>query len=241
MLEGFFAPRFCRSCEVLSLDPPLVLMHDFIKESECGALMKVAEDSGIAGFVGSTVRGSQEEATNVRTSSTAWLNPANMAMSKPVLDILRRIDEKVGAICGVPRQNLESLQCVRYQEGQRYDYHIDTIEQYNSYPCGGRLASCLLFLNEDFEGGETHFLELDVRVKPRTGSALFWFNCHLPFFMDTEVLDGSQAERDLLAAMRPDERSLHAGLPVLGGTKYAANKWVHATRFAPKSDGIEGG
>ena len=54
--------------------------------------------------------------------------------------------------------------------------------------------------------------------------------------MDTEVLDGSQAERDLLAAMQPDERSLHAGLPVLEGTKYAANKWVHSVRFVPKDN-----
>ena len=142
------------------------------------------------------------------TSCTAWLNPANEALSPAVQRVLEAVDAKVGGICGVPRPHLESLQCVRYREGQRYNYHLDTIEEYNAFPCGGRLASCLLFLNEDFEGGETHFLELDLRVTPEAGSALFWFNCHLPFEMDERSTPhGSPEQAAYLEKMVPDQRS----------------------------------
>ena len=238
-LEAFFAPRFCSSCEVLSLDPPVVLMRGFLSPTHCAELVAAAEDEACeygAGFVGSTVRSDQEDLQSVRTSSTSWLNPANGELPDGVHAILKDIDDRVGAICGVPRHHLESLQCVRYREGERYNYHLDTIEEYNDFPCGGRLASCLIFFNEDFDGGQTHFLELGVRVTPEAGAALFWFNCHLPFEMDELAANGSDAQAALLKKMRPDARSAHAGLPVTRGTKYAANKWVHSVRFVPKDN-----
>ena len=63
-LEAFFAPRFCSSCEVLSLDPPVVLMRGFLSPTHCAELVAAAEDEACeygAGFVGSTVRSDQED------------------------------------------------------------------------------------------------------------------------------------------------------------------------------------
>jgi prolyl 4-hydroxylase len=129
----------------------------------------------------------------------------------------------------VPRSHLESLQCVRYEPGEHYGYHVDTIDEYNELPFGGRLASCLLFLNDGFEGGETSFLDLGLKVTPRTGSALFWFNCHLPF--DIDGADEAEVTKRL-EMMRPNAATAHAGLAVEAGVKYAANKWVHAVPMA---------
>ena len=93
-----------------------------------------------------------------------------------------------------------------------------------------RLASCLLYLNEEgdgvFAGGATHFLELDISVAPECGAALVWFNCMLP----CAPPGPSSALRE---RMVPDSRTAHAGMTVTSGVKYAANKWVHAQRYRP--------
>jgi len=76
----------------------------------------------------------------------------------------------------------------------------------------------LFYLNEGYVGGHTHFPELNLSVAPRTGAALVWYNCELPYTKGDMV---------------PDTRLTHAGMPAGGGEstdlkKYAANKWVHA-------------
>ncbi|KAM7295155.1 hypothetical protein ISCGN_024660 [Ixodes scapularis] len=55
------------------------------------------------------------------------------------------------------------------------------------------------------EGGATVFPSLGVRVSPKKGDAVFWWNIK------------SNWEGDLL--------TWHAGCPVLYGSKWIANKW----------------
>jgi prolyl 4-hydroxylase len=83
----------------------------------------------------------------------------------------------------------------------------------------------LLYLNDGFLGGHTHFAELDLTVAPAAGAALVWYNCDLPY-------KGGD--------MVPDARLTHAGMPAGGGLgelkKYAANKWAHAAPLRIRSD-----
>lgn len=65
----------------------------------------------------------------------------------------------------------ERFRCYRYQPGMRFAPHADGAfhrnENEQSY------YSCLIYLNEDFEGGETTFLtEPEVVVRPETGMCL---------------------------------------------------------------------
>ena len=43
------------------------------------------------------------------------------------------------------------------------------------------------------------------------------YNSELPYELEDDVA--------------PDVRTTHAGLPVVSGTKYAANKWIHAKKY----------
>lgn len=115
--------------------------------------------------------------------------------------VLQTVYQRVSDLLGVPGGNVETLQCVRYGEGQQFKPHFDANE--HNYP----LHTLLLYLNDDFEGGETFFPELNVKIKPVQGRLLHFINC-----------EGSN--RVLL-------QSVHAGLPVGRGTKYASNIWVH--------------
>ena len=69
----------------------------------------------------------------------------------------------------------------------------------------------MLYLNDDFEGGETNFPVINLTVRPQRGMALFWHN-----------VDGAQI---------PDNKTLHQALPVIRGVKIACNLWVLGTVF----------
>ncbi len=64
------------------------------------------------------------------------------------------------------------LRLYRYGQGERHGTHWDTVVE---LPGGVRsLLTLVFYLNDDFEGGETDFPELDRRVAPRRGRALLF-------------------------------------------------------------------
>ena len=68
------------------------------------------------------------------------------------------------------RDNVENLTCRyiyrKYDENDYYDWHVDIV------PNEDYVFSYLLYLNDDFEGGDTLFLDDNIRVRPKTGSIL---------------------------------------------------------------------
>ena len=73
---------------------------------------------------------------------------------------------------------------------------------------GDYLATFMGWFADTEGGGETAFTKhtYEGTVKPKKGSAAFWFN--------------------LASCHQKDERALHAGCPVLKGSKWILNKWI---------------
>ena len=80
-------------------------------------------------------------------------------------------------------------------------------------PCGVRILTLFIYLNDVEEGGGTHFPLLGITVEPKMGNALLW----------PSVLDQSPESKD--------GRTDHEALPVLKGLKYGANAWIHSRNF----------
>lgn len=74
-----------------------------------------------------------------------------------------------------------------------------------------RIMTALIWLNEQFDGGETDFPALNIRVRGGVGDMLVFKNVHG---------DGSQ-----------DDRLVHAGLPVTQGVKWMASRWIRGKEF----------
>ena len=89
------------------------------------------------------------------------------------------------------------LQKTRPTEG----YHVWHCEQ-SSLMFGKRLAVWMLYLNDEFEAGETEFLYQSKRIKPKTGRLVIW---------------------------PAGYTHTHRGNPPIGGTKYAATGWIEYT------------
>lgn len=83
----------------------------------------------------------------------------------------------------------DPIQLLRYSPGQKYVLHHDT----NDYPHTReyhRTFSTVLYLNDDFTGGETAFL--DGSFKPKPGEALYFPSNWCFPHQGTEVLSGEK-------------------------------------------------
>jgi prolyl 4-hydroxylase len=212
--------------QVVSAEPPLVVIHDFISSGMCAELIQLAQ---LAGLSRSTTGNDQAVSTS-RTSSTVWLTDRDAPIPS------RWIAEAVSQITGLPTECMENLQIARYQPGQQFHLHTDHRDSFNDLECGGRLATFLIYLAEPEAGGATYFPGLfdsdddddesnirvhqnqDVIVAPTQGSAVFFWN--------TIQKPGCESY-DCEMFLDVDMRLRHAGLPVDAGEKWIANRWVH--------------
>ena len=99
---------------------------------------------------------------------------------------------------------------MNYGMGGTIRVHTDVREtmkpwQDDAFFGGPRLHTFMLYLNS-VQGGRTVFTAKGVSQPPVDGDAIFWFNVKS---------DGGF-----------DSRAHHTGCPVVGGSKWIANKWI---------------
>ncbi len=147
--------------------------------------------------------------TGYRTSSAGDVDPHDPFIKK----LQRRIDD----LLGVDPVNGETIQGQRYLPGQQFHAHTDWFPGGTSYweqekeRGGQRSITAMAFLNPVEEGGTTDFPRLGVAIEPRPGALLIWNN----------------ADPDGV----PNPWTIHAGRPVIRGTKYIITKWYRARRW----------
>ena len=121
--------------------------------------------------------------------------------------VVSAINRRIAALSGTGLGQGEPLQLLRYRPGAEYRAHMDALP---SEP-NQRVMTALVYLSDDYQGGETRFLRTGLDFRGRTGDALLFRNARE---------DGS-----------PDPMSLHAGLPVTRGVKHVASRWIRARAF----------
>jgi hypothetical protein len=186
----------CAPSEIDAYADEVSLIDGLLSPAECLEMIDYCEQSCFRRSQVAKRNGAARDpvlAASIRSSSTAVL-------SDRAHPVLARLYQRCARQEGVAPSKVEDVQCVRYKRGQRFRPHYD----------GGvnlpRLTTYLLYLNDDFEGGETYFPMLDRAISPRAGSCLRFPDC----------------DRD----GRVRWPSEHGGLPVRQGIKYALNIWV---------------
>lgn len=169
------------------------IIPDFLEADECHAIIEYLEDRSLFQRSEVVYADGKRDIINSRSSFSATL-------SKEDFPLYGKIQDKVAELLNVPVSHIEELQCVRYAEGQEFRPHFD------SSPILHRKHTFLIYLNDDFDGGETYFPELFTQIKPKRGNALH--------FIDQDE-EGNNIPY-----------SYHSGLPIRNGIKYACNIWV---------------
>jgi prolyl 4-hydroxylase len=184
----------------LSDRPDARLVRGLATADECRHLITVAKP----GYQPSMVFDDHQQWVRdpIRTSDGS---PIHWLIEDPAVHAINR---RIAMASGTPYENGETLQSLRYQPGQEYRPHYDFVAGDNR-----RLWTCLLYLNEEYEGGETAFVKTGLKVAGRTGDLLIF------------ATFGPDGESDPMAE--------HAGLPVTRGVKYLATRWIREGRFLP--------
>jgi prolyl 4-hydroxylase len=132
--------------------------------------------------------------------------------------VVALIRARISAAVKIPGPCFEPTQVFHYAVGREIAAHYDYLEARkmkvdgSDQPYEGqRIATFLVYLNGDYEGGATVFPKVDVSFKGKTGDALFFAN-----------VDGEG---------RPDRLSLHAGTPPTRGEKWIISQWIHDRPF----------
>nr|XP_043870366.1 prolyl 4-hydroxylase subunit alpha-1-like isoform X2 [Solea senegalensis] len=142
----------------------------------------------------------EAKSVDYRISKNAWLREHE----HPVVD---KINQRIEDITGLDMSTAEHLQVANYGVGGQYEPHYDFGPEDKSEEFGRRIATWLLYMSDVQAGGATVFTDVRVAVKPIKGTAVFWYN--------------------LYASGEGDDRTRHAACPVLVGSKWVSNKWIH--------------
>ncbi len=202
---GALMPRPPEDTSVISTRPDVKTAPGLWSAAECAYVMAVAGPRLRPSLIQHPETG-EDIADPYRTSRTATLWPVDLDL------VVHMLNLRMALAAGLDPDRGEMLSVLHYRPGEEYRPHYDTLEHGKSGPnaelerSGQRVATVLVSLNADFEGGETVFPEADIQVKGRTGDGLIF----------RSVLDDGSV----------DEASLHAGLPIRSGEKWLASKWL---------------
>jgi hypothetical protein len=155
---------------ILSTDPWILTIDDFITKVEINTLLKLRSDwyeSGASDVVinASGLKVNFEKAK--RNSKTAWCLPGHeCGRNIFVRNLLRKIERLIK----IPSGNFEAMQMVKYLEHEEYGAHNDYDGSMNVLsPQGPRILTVLMYMSDVEEGGETSFPLLGLDVKPKKG------------------------------------------------------------------------
>lgn len=206
--------------KLLHKNPPVLSIENFFTDSECEEYINLTKDpdetSSSATDDDSPMKINSATfstlAHSKRTSTTWYCHykqvPALLAKAKRLMN-------------GLPLEQMEEAQIVRYRTGEEFSWHYDEIPREQLQNGGQRIATLLVYLNSLSEsgGGGTIFRDLkgvngvgELTMRPKKGSALLFFPA---------MADGT-----------PDDRTLHKG-EVAMEEKMIAQMWIHERSYKP--------
>lgn len=194
-LDAQGAPRSLPEPTVLAAAPLVRHWRGLLTREECAhiatSVLDLLEPSMVA-----DPRTGRQVAHPVRQSSAAVIGPTRESLP------IQAIQARIAAATGTAVAQGEPLSVLHYAPGQQYLPHMDTLPQETNQ----RISTVLIYLNEGYVGGDTHFPASGLTVAGRLGDVIAFSNVRA---------DGS-----------PDTASRHAGLPVQRGTKWLATRWI---------------
>ena len=199
--EGFVAPYQVQELE------------DLLTPEECDQLIAYAKKKGMkeSDVLSYGAETDTVVDTKSRRSKTAWISDNEHSLAMKVA----LISEK---LTGLPRNTQEMLQVAYYEPGGKFNDHYDACSEKNKDYCdkmnryaGQRRSTLLIYLNDNFTGGETVFPKINVTVKPKKGKGILFWN--------------TTPEEIIIS------ESMHRGNPVEGGEKWICTKWSHVKEY----------
>jgi 2OG-Fe(II) oxygenase superfamily/ShK domain-like len=156
--------------------PWVVTLPQFLTPHECQTLIDLGrtlgyERSGNAGEFNEFDGTHELIVDHYRTSTNTWCT-RDCYQNATTNGILAKLVQ----LTGIPGENSEDLQLLRYTAGQYYLEHHDYIGAHVKRPQGARIMTIFFYLNTlpESAGGGTDFPRLNITIQPVQGTALIW-------------------------------------------------------------------
>ena len=184
---------------------------DFLSPEECNHIIELARP--LVQKSGVLHKGGIKTGSAVRTSNTAFFRDSRDA-------VVLRVKNRIAEVSQTDLRCQEPLQVTYYETTQFFAPHFDSLRKGSGDlgAPGDRQSTMILYLNDDYTGGQTQFHRIGVTVEPERGKAVFFTNL-------TE--DGSAR----------DPLSLHGAKAVRSGEKWLLNQWIRERPFATQNRG----
>ncbi len=190
---------------ILASQPMLSVFEGFARPAECRWVIERMQARLGPAMIWDPVTG-RGKVDPQRSNSAVELRLGEMDV---VLAVLRA---RIAAATRLPEFIFEVPQVMHYAVGQAFTLHHDYLDPAQPGPAadiarrGQRMGTFLIYLNDDFEGGETEFPRAGIAHRGKAGDALFFANV---------TPDG-----------RPDPLSWHMGKPPTSGEKWILSQWI---------------
>ncbi|KAI8045016.1 hypothetical protein M5D96_001193 [Drosophila gunungcola] len=186
--------------EPVHLDPDISVYHGMLNSQQ---ILSIFEEADKEEMVRSAVAGEGGKRTvrDLRVSQQTWLD-----YTTPIMESVSRI---IQFVSGFDMAGAEHMQVANYGVGGQYEPHPDYFEvNLPSQFEGDRISTSMFYLSDVEQGGYTVFTKLNVFLPPVKGALVMWHNLH--------------------RSLDVDVRTLHAGCPVIVGSKRIGNIWMHS-------------
>jgi hypothetical protein len=210
-IRAWIAPR---QTKLVSTSPRIHTISSFMTPQECAWFIELgAPKLQPATVYDNDNLGSQQ--VYARTNQAAALDVLHIDVVSVFLTA------RMANSIGLPSTWFEPPTLLHYAPGEEFLPHYDFLDAEipgqaaEMQRAGQRIATFLVYLNHDYDGGETAFPRIAYQFKGNTGEALIFGN--------------------VLPSGAPDKRTMHAGRPPTRGEKWLLSQWVRDRNTAGDS------
>lgn len=191
--------------QTLCPDPLVRVFPNFVTDSVCAWLIEQARPNLKRALIYDAV-GGKDIADHMRTNSAAGFDLVQADL------VQAAVQWRMSVAVGVPIAHMEGPTVLHYAIGEQITNHYDFVNprtqnyQEEIAKRGQRIVTFLVYLNDDYEGGETDFPDLGLRYHGAKGNGIFFTNA--------------------LPNGEPDLRMVHAGLPPKDNEKWLMSQFI---------------
>ena len=173
-------------------------------------------DQAAPRLVAASVHGDADRQT--RTARDAGFGPRQRDL------VLAVLQERAAGLTQVPVDYHEPPNVISYEAGQEFKLHVDFIDprvpefQRELAELGQRTATFVTYLNDDFDGAETHFPHVGLKLRGGTGDAILFLNT--------------------LPNGEPDHGTAHFAPAPTRGRKWVLSQWIRSQPFPFRAEDL---
>jgi hypothetical protein len=183
----------------------LMIIYDYLDRKTCKQLAKYADSQTYTDLdVVDPDQSTADTIVTLKDSGRVTHHVDIDGMAYQILNIFNDVHcNRMAPFYNVDFEWYERPQILRYPPGGKYNQHADAdhwVADKNEWTrVQDRDYSVLLYLNDEYEGGELELVNQNFKIKPKPG---------------------------MLLAFPSDHRYLHAALPTLSGIRYVIVTWA---------------